>query len=415
MCRRLDLMLVVFLALSFPAMGVAAEEDLLTATVEFAGDAVQHVAFAAGDARVVTSQFDDGVRDDGVVEVKGGSRRIGGGPWVFYGYGALASSTLGEKRTRWAVDMNVVLDPWQETVVAVPPGIRPIEGAPQQAHRLRYGLGISPDGKTVATGSYAQPVVRLWDAGTGNHARYLAYGKPIPHVFRAIEHPTFSPDGKSIVAFCHHFRADSTRAFVRQWSLIVWDIKTGKVKKSLDWADKDKGVWQPECVAWTPDGKQIVAASKDGIHVWDVALKPNHVREIACNGKFDFAIAMLDRQPAVECVTVSRNDTAIEIDTWDLVEGKIGRSVPIEESLYERIAKVSLYNAAAVSHDGGRVALPLVEGDIALVDASSGKIIVSLPAKHRKDVSSLAFSSDDKQLASAGTKETAVKIWKLPE
>jgi hypothetical protein len=308
--------------------------------------------------------------------------------------------------------MGVVLDPRPESVLAVPPGVPVNDGAPFTAHCLRYGVGISPDGKLAATSSYAQPVVRLWDVATGKHARYLEFGKPVPYVFLTCEHPTFSPDGKTVAALCRRWSHAPPRP--EKCSLVLWDAKTGKFKKSVETMGKGRSGWRTLCLTWTPDGKQIVTPSKDAVYVWDVAFKPKIVHEIACKGKYDFAISMHDRRPAVECVTVSRNDKAVEIDTWDLAEGKLGRSVAINEELRERVAPAMLNYVAAASHDARRVALPLIDGDVAVVDVSSGELIVSLPAKHQKNVSSLAFSSDDTQLASSGTMETAVKIWKLP-
>ena len=64
---------------------------------------------------------------------------------------------------------------------------------PADRHLFGYSLAFSPDGKTLATGSYSH-IVRLWDVGsrTGMAALTSNDGE--------INSVAFSPDGKTLAA-----------------------------------------------------------------------------------------------------------------------------------------------------------------------------------------------------------------------
>jgi WD40 repeat protein len=74
----------------------------------------------------------------------------------------------------------------------------------------------------------------------------------------------FSADGRSLVSGAGQFGAGRQGGEVK-----VWDLATQRATLSL--AAQERGVWS---VAFTPDGKTVLAGSEDGtVRVWDIGTK----------------------------------------------------------------------------------------------------------------------------------------------
>jgi WD40 repeat protein len=109
-----------------------------------------------------------------------------------------------------------------------------------------YSVAISPDGQTVASGGYEQPVT-LWDTGTGRRLRILT-----EHSGRVYS-VAFSPNGKILASGGE----DST---VR-----IWNYRTGELLHTL------KHLGPVRCVTFSPDGQTLVSGSEDRtVKVWRV-------------------------------------------------------------------------------------------------------------------------------------------------
>ena len=113
-----------------------------------------------------------------------------------------------------------------------------------------YALALSPDGQTLATGSYDQKI-KLWKVADGAEIKTLSghnggvYGL------------SFRPDGKVLASAS----ADRT--------VKLWDVATGKRLDTLSQPLKEQ-----TAVAFAPDGKTLVAGGVDSrIRVWEVSEK----------------------------------------------------------------------------------------------------------------------------------------------
>ena len=115
-----------------------------------------------------------------------------------------------------------------------------------------YSVAFSPDGRTLAGGSYDN-TIRLWDAATGEPIHTLT-----GHT-RGVFSVAFSADG-TILASCagNWYSEDKT--------IRLWDVKTGSLRATLTGHTK-----APYGIAFSPDDTTLISTSEDRtIRVWDV-------------------------------------------------------------------------------------------------------------------------------------------------
>jgi WD40 repeat protein len=123
-----------------------------------------------------------------------------------------------------------------------------------EQHRVVTCTAFSPDGKTLATGSFDYTVT-LWDMKTGKSVAVLR-GHP-----KFVWCVAFSPDGKMLASGGYD-------EIVR-----LWDVATSKEIAAFEAKDAigvGKGVF---AVAFSPDGKLLAAGVDNGVKVWDVTAK----------------------------------------------------------------------------------------------------------------------------------------------
>ena len=116
---------------------------------------------------------------------------------------------------------------WQVSDAAHPALARKFEG-----HKdALYAMALSPDGKTLATGSYDQKI-KFWNVETGAEVRTLSGHNG------GIFGLSFRPDGKVLASAS----ADRT--------IKLWDVASGKRLDTFSQPLKEQAV-----VAFAPDGK----------------------------------------------------------------------------------------------------------------------------------------------------------------
>jgi WD40 repeat protein len=150
-----------------------------------------------------------------------------------------------------------------------------------------------------------------------------------------------------------------------------------------------------ECVAFTPDGKQIVSGSRLGdLRLWDVATG-REVRSLPGHRLGTRAIAFsADGKTLIS----AGGDPAIRIH--DLTTGR-DRVLPEQEDEVFSIA---------LSRDGKTLAVGDRSGKARLLDLTTGTCKRSI-GDFRVNVSSLALSPDGLTLATAGTGSCGVRLW----
>jgi WD40 repeat protein len=185
-------------------------------------------------------------------------------------------------------------------------------------------------------------------------------------------------------------------------------------------------------VRFSPDGKVLVSASKDGtVQLWDVAARRAIVQLLQQGGDI-FTMALT---PDGKLLAIGTSDNRVEL--WDVVarrqvaawqqagagvkfspDGKIlaagwggGGDVRLWDvtTRQELSPLKGLGEVIAFSPDGSMLATYAWPATVQLWDMATRELIAALQG-HTADVVSLAFSPDGKLLASGG-RDAMVKLW----
>jgi WD40 repeat protein len=171
-------------------------------------------------------------------------------------------------------------------------------------------VAISPDGKLVVSGSWAEPVIRVWDARTGKPIRSLE-----PRMVAA--DTVFRPDSKVLVS------AEDHPPGIR-----LWNVETGATLNVLRGHSK-----RPVAVACSGDGKLLASGSDDQTaRIWDAATgKPlailEHDRPIFCVA-FSPDGKMLATASARGGAEYNYTPGPAQVRLWDLASGTVRLTLP---------------------------------------------------------------------------------------
>jgi WD40 repeat protein len=250
-------------------------------------------------------------------------------------------------------------------------------GATQVRHKLKveYGFNFcatfSPDGRTLAGGG-PRATVELYDVASGQQRLVL------PGHHGVVYSVAFAPDGKTLAA--------GSGDAQKSGEITLWDVPPGKelpppakerFREPGPVAERSRHKLKGynshvQAVAWSPDGKMLAGAAKDGtVKLWEVATGKERLSFQAGPGK---------EQPGFRL-------------------GFLGGAG---------------VKAVAFSPDGRRLAVA-AGTTITLREAGTGKVLLTMEG-YSHEADSLTFSPDGRRLASGGGEGElgrggGVKLW----
>ncbi|MBD2362737.1 trypsin-like peptidase domain-containing protein [Anabaena minutissima FACHB-250] len=288
----------------------------------------------------------------------------------------------------------------------------------------RYGLiegivqsvAFSPDGKTVASSSL-ETTIKIWNIATGQVVRTLNDHSDY------VASVAFSPDGRTLVSGS----GDNT--------IKIWNLATGQVIRTLN--GHSIGV---SSVAISPDSKTLVSSSEDTtIKIWNMATG-KLIRTLNNPQRVVQAAISPDGKTLASCELESN------VKIWNLATGKVIHALtarncsrlafsPDSKTLaLPDLGIIKIWNVAtgqvirtfanstaaitsvAFSPNGKILASGDFKGIIKIWNLTTAQVITTLNAYSSPTwVNLVAFSSDSKILASVGSLDATIKIWRLSE
>lgn len=255
----------------------------------------------------------------------------------------------------------------------------PLEAVARFSRGSVSATAISPDGNLLAVASRIG--VWFYDAHTDDFIRLIAVeGTGLLSVV------TFSPDG--------------TRIATGDWDgvVTVWDVATGTELVTFTKMDYISSV------AFSPDGKFLATGSRDGkAALWDIDTGAAHwtVSHKDCVSSVAFSPDRLLLATASWDGTANLWDVETGENRWCFSHQKKEVDITFESGHVESFNAVGI-NCIAFSPDGqfftkGDRVVGSSDGCTTLWDVESGKAIWDFT--HEKSVTSIAFSSDSKYMA----------------
>jgi WD40 repeat protein len=184
----------------------------------------------------------------------------------------------------------------------------------------------------------------------------------------------------------------------------IWDVKTGRIVRTMTLAHS------PVALDFSPDGHHIVSASgEDGevvFQVWDAATAKLAVemrvatanRQVAGVKTRPVALAPVAYSPDGKLIAGGYYEQPVSI--WDATTGKIVASLP----------GGSYLSGLSWNHDGTRLAISFARKPVEIWDVTSRELLLGLAAPPGLIWQFLAFSHNGLWLA-AGAGDGTVKLW----
>ncbi|WP_018501491.1 WD40 repeat domain-containing serine/threonine protein kinase [Parafrankia discariae] len=250
------------------------------------------------------------------------------------------------------------------------------------------GLGISPDGRTVAT-SGADNVARLWDVSDRTRPRQLA---TIDAHGAWVLDAAFSPDGKLL----------ATVGYDR--SARLWDISDRTRPKQLSVMLAHNGYVLD--AAFSPDGRMLATSGYDNTaRLWDIT-DPRQPHELAVLNRHTSWVNEVAFSPDGKLLATASADHTARL--WDIANPRQPRP------LAAITAHTDFVWTVAFSPDGRRLATGGYDGLVKIWDVTD-PTRPGATASFRADekwVFDVAYSPDGRTLATAGW-DTSVHLWDL--
>lgn len=246
--------------------------------------------------------------------------------------------------------------------------------------RFVTDLAFSPDSKQVATLSYGDGQVLVWDVATGRRLHALTGLSSAPNSI------AWSPDGARIAG------SDSQK-------VVIWNARTGdKVAEQVTKALNND-------LAFTADGRALFASGaqevydtpNDGWVTWQFdPASAATARKVTLIGPRTHGLNDTDYSRDGRMAVTGGDKPGQELRVWDLSSG---RAVQVIHAPKEA-------NAVAFSPDGGRVVTGGNNG-LGVWDVATGRRLLRFGAGR---IDGVAFSPDGRRIASAHMSKEVI-VW----
>ena len=231
-----------------------------------------------------------------------------------------------------------------------------------KGHRdMILALALSPDGKTLATGSYDQKI-KLWNVADGTERKTLSGHNG------AVFGLAFRGDGKLLASAS----ADRT--------VKLWDVASGERRDTLSQPSKEQFA-----VAWSADGKRLAAAGADNrIRVWSVSPEAKETTNPLVVARFAHEQAILRLVWSADGAAMLSSAQDGTVRVWDAAEVK-------ERVLLEKQPDWP----TALAFSGDNVVTGRADGTVAFYDTKTGKLIAAPKSGGNFERPSSAVCSQD--------------------
>jgi len=203
-----------------------------------------------------------------------------------------------------------------------------------------YALALSPDGKTLATGSYDQKI-KLWNVEDGAEVRVLK-----GHI-GGVYGLSFRPDGKVLAS------ASGDR------TIKLWEVATGKRLDTFPQPLKEQTT-----VAFSPDGKTVAAGGVDNrLRLWSVSEEALEGSNPLLFTRFAHEGSVLNLAFSVDGKTIASTAADKTAKIWNAADLSELRAIEMQPDWSPGLALLA----------GGHLALGRLDGSLGFYDIATGK------------------------------------------
>ncbi len=208
-----------------------------------------------------------------------------------------------------------------------------------------YALALSPDGATLATGSYDQKI-KLWNVSTGKEIKTLSGHNGCVYQL------AFRPDGKILASAS----ADRT--------VKLWDVASGERRETFSQSLKEV-----RALAFNRDGKRLYAAGADSrIRIWEISETAAETTNPILQSKFAHEGAILSLAFSIDGKTLISSAEDRTVKLWEPVQMK--QIVTLEQQ--------SDWPPALAFGEDARVYVGRLDGSIGCYDTHTGKSVAAI-------------------------------------
>jgi WD40 repeat protein len=256
---------------------------------------------------------------------------------------------------------------------------------------------FSPNGKVLAVAG-GNPLPKLWDTETGKELPALEVGDN--NNGNGASSVVFAPDGRTVAVGVGN--ADGSSG-----SIFLCDVASGKKLHELKGYQAGYGNVRVQfndgssplspSIAFSPDGKRLVATGKGGsLRIWTTA-DGKEWRPV--QGGHDGEVNALALSPDGKKLATAAGDLTVRL--WDLVTGKELLSLKAPEPMQNPPDQMDIWpTALAFAPDGKTIAIGWMDGILQVRNLTTGKEIQQYKG-HENSVRAVLFHPNGKSLVSS--------------